>query len=94
MLALELMVDALATHRITHLIVEDTFPLGRLRDRIIDQQPESMLAEWITCPWCASMPVALTVCVARAVAPKWWAPLATVLAFSSATGMLATWEQK
>lgn len=93
MTALELVVDALATHRVTHLITEDTVPFGTLRDNLIDTQPRSLLAEWVSCPWCASVSVAVVVAVARAVVPRWWAPAAAVLAMSSVTGLLSTWEQ-
>lgn len=89
-----LIVDALATHRITHLITEDEFPLGPARDRILASHPNSMLATWMTCPWCSGLWCAAGVAAARALIPRWWAPIATVLSLSSITGLLVTWENK
>lgn len=89
-----LVMDALATHRITHLITEDEFPFGPVRDRILASRPNSMIAAWVTCPWCSGLWCAAGVVAVRAFAPRWWAPVATALAFSSITGLLSTWENK
>lgn len=48
------------------------------------------LATLATCPWCASMYVAVAVVLARRVAPRAWGPLAKVLALSAASGIIAS----
>lgn len=89
-----LVLDALATYRVTRLIVEDDVPLGPARDWVTRRWPDSKLTELIGCPWCASMYVAAAVVTARATAPRAWAHFATVLAMSAATGLLSTWETR
>jgi hypothetical protein len=84
--------DVLAVHRITHLITEDTVPFGAVRELVQRRWPNSLAAEWFSCPWCASTAVAAGVVTARILAPRWWAPIATALSLSSITGLLATWE--
>lgn len=90
----ELVIDALATYRITHLVTDDTVPFGRVRDFVTDRWPGSLAAEWVECPWCASVTVAAAVTLARHLIPKWWTHPATVLALSAVTGLLATWEHR
>jgi hypothetical protein len=89
-----LVVDALAAYRITHLITEDTIPFGRARTFITDRWPGSLAAEWVECPWCAGMAVAVGVTLARALIPRWWTHPATAFACSAITGLLATWEHR
>ena len=89
-----LLVDALACYRLTHLITDDRLPLGPLRDRVLHTDSDSLVAEWIGCPWCAGMWVAATVVAARAWAPRAWQPAATALALSAITGLLSTWEHR
>jgi hypothetical protein len=89
-----LVVDALATYRITHLVTDDTIPLGRARDFITNRWPGSLAAEWVECPWCASVTVAAAVTTARHLIPRWWTHPATALALSAVTGLLATWEHR
>lgn len=91
---LDLVVDALATHRITHLITEDTIPFGKARDHVLQRWPDSLAAEWVTCPWCMSVTVAAGVVTARELGARWWPAVAMLLAFSSVTGLLATWEHR
>jgi len=94
---LALLIYALAVARVTGLIVADTIT-EPIRDRVItwlDDTPGSS-GEWfaslITCPWCAGMWVSLI------AAPLVWfwgdTPVmlipALALAFSQATGMLAS----
>ena len=89
-----LLTDTLAAYRLTRLVVEDRVPFGNIRQWIHDNSPDSLIAEWVQCPWCAGIWVATGVVLARAVTPRWWTPTATVLALSAATGLLATWENK
>lgn len=86
---LDLITDALATHRLTRLVIEDeiTFPL---RERIFKKYPPSP-NRWsyaLTCPHCSSVWIGAGVVLARTIAPKAWRPVAIALALSSATGLL------
>lgn len=127
MRATELVLDALATYRLTKLVTDDSLldgprdavvrwsfirswrgplddPLQRTlrwEGQPVDTTPEPgewadyaradptapKLATLLTCRWCAGMWVALGVVVARAAAPKAWAPLARALAFSAVAGL-------
>lgn len=89
-----LVVDALATYRLTHFITDDHIPVGRVRDFITNRWPGSLLAEWIECPWCAGTCVAAGVVAARIFIPRWWIHSANALALSAVTGLLATWEHR
>lgn len=89
----DLLVDALAAHRIVRLVQRDTIT-ARWRDAALsklypDHHP---LVELLTCPHCLSVHVALGVGAARSVAPRWWGWLARALAISAAAGMLAEHE--
>ena len=94
MTPLVFVVDALAGYRFTRLITDDHLPFGPLRDRVVDTKRDSLVAEWMECPWCAGMWVAAGVAAARAWAPRWWDPAATVLALSAVAGLLSTWEHR
>lgn len=87
-------VDVFAAHRLTRLITEDQIPLGHLRERVLSRWPGSLIAEWMTCPWCAGLWVAVGVAAARRHGSRWWGPAARVLATSSITGLLSEWEQR
>lgn len=89
-----LTLDALAVFRLTHFITEDTIPFGKLRDHILNRWPDSYLAEWVNCPWCASVYVAPVVIALHYALPTMWPYAAVVLAFSAVAGLLATWEQR
>jgi hypothetical protein len=110
-------VDALATARITRLIVGDMIT-APARDAIIrevyamrgdrdardgtdldwtarahdDGLDAPKLAQWISCPWCASFAAACVVVAARRYAPRAWAPLGTALAFSQMAGLARAFE--
>lgn len=47
------------------------------------------LAAFIICPWCVSTWCSIFVVCARRRFPQVWSPIATALALSSATGLLA-----
>lgn len=89
-----LILDAFAVFRLTRFITVDHVPFGPVRDRITEQRPDSPLAEWAACPWCASMPCAAAVLALHALLPGAWPYAAAVLAFSAMAGLLATWEQR
>lgn len=83
-------VDALATYRLTRLIVEDEIT-SPLRETIWDTYDpgETKIGYLITCPWCVSMWVGASVVAARRFAPSAWNAAAETLAFSTIAGILA-----
>lgn len=98
----ELVIDALAVHRLTRMVIEDRVPFGWIRSSIVRRayarqgnnlSAQPYVAELLSCPWCVSIWVAFGVAVARRGAPRVWRPLAQVLAASSVTGLLAGWEE-
>lgn len=89
-------VDGLAVFRITRLVIEDdiTAPLReKVRHAAMREVDDPGLAAklntLLSCPWCVGMWVAFGVVAARRVAPQVWGPLATALALSAATGLIA-----
>ena len=58
---------------------------------VLDRFPPT-LATLATCRWCAGFWVAVFVIAARAVAPRWWDPVAKTLAVSSAATLLSRAE--
>jgi hypothetical protein len=90
-----LLVDALATYRITRLLQEDSLPpLPKLRETILDQYGDHSAADLVTCPWCLSPWVAAAVLVARRKFPTGWSFLSEVLAISAAVGLLTVSLEK
>lgn len=86
-----LLVGALATHRLTRLVLEDevTRPL---RERVLEAAPDGRLAYFLTCPWCVSVWVGAGFAALTAAAPVTAAAAGAVLAWSSVTGLLASLE--
>jgi hypothetical protein len=85
-------IDALASYRITRLLVSDGIGdrpraavVGRLRKRRWQKA-----AELVECPWCTGFWVALGVVIARRVVPAAWQPVSEVFALSAAAGLLAS----
>jgi len=99
----ELAIDALATYRLTRLIVDDTI-LNPLREPFLDRQYDKLfdqnkdpehtvnLVSLLSCRWCVGMWVGAGVVVARTVFPRQWGPVARALAFSAVAGLLAAHE--
>jgi hypothetical protein len=83
------LVDALATHRLTKLVIDDKITED-FREQIYKHfPPEShKIGYFFTCPWCVSFWMGAGVVAARNVSPKAWRPLAYALAFSSITGWI------
>lgn len=81
--------DALATYRLTKLVIDDKITED-VREAVFDKFPpdQTKVGYLFTCPWCVSIWVGLGVATARLVAPKAWDPVATALAASSVTGLL------
>jgi hypothetical protein len=86
-----LIVGALATHRLTRLLVEDevTEPL---RNAAAGRNPEGRLAYFARCPWCVSTWVAAGWAALTVTAPSVAAPVGAMLAWSSVTGLLTSME--
>lgn len=80
----ELVVDALATYRITRLVVEDTITQP-LRDLV---ESGTWLDRLIECPWCVGVWVGMGVAAARAIAPRQWTPVARGLACAAAAALI------
>ena len=89
------LIDLLATYRLTRLVVSD-----EITQPAIEHVAGAVQAAWGTparewfdrltsCAWCASVWIAAGVVTARAVAPRAWAPVARLLAFSAVAGMIA-----
>lgn len=89
--ALALAVDALATFRLTRLVVEDelTSPIREAVWKRYDAS-DTKIGYLLTCPWCVSIWVGVGVVAARRIAPSAWEPVAAVLAGSTVTGMIAS----
>lgn len=91
-----LVIDALATFRLTRLIIEDTIT-APLREKVKYQAMREVdtpgmaakIETLLSCPWCVGFWVACGVVTARTVAPRLWDPAARVLALSAATGIIA-----
>jgi len=87
--ALNFVKDALATYRLTKLVIDDKITED-VRNKVFDRfPPESTKVGYLfTCPWCVSIWTGLGVVAARRVAPTAWDAMATALAASSISGLL------
>lgn len=77
------LVDALATFRLTRLVVRDDIT-APLRAKV-----SGKLETLVSCAWCSSWWLALGVVGARRFFPRLWGPLAQVLAFSAVAGIIS-----
>jgi hypothetical protein len=86
----DLVVDALACWRLTHLIVADVFPpVQRARDAVLDRfGPDSPVSYLISCPACSGVWVGLGVVAARFSLPRMWRPVSQVLAVAAAAPLI------
>jgi hypothetical protein len=88
----ELLVDALASYRVTRLLVSDGI-FDRQRDAIVDglrRRGHRKLVELSECPWCIGFWVACGVVAARRLVPRPWGPVAETFAFAAVSGLLAS----
>jgi hypothetical protein len=88
----DLLVDALASYRVTRLLVSDGI-VDRQRHAVVDRlrrRGHRKLVELSECPWCIGFWVACGVVAARRVIPRTWAPVAQAFAFSAVSGLLAS----
>lgn len=83
------LVDALATYRVTRLIVEDKITED-LRDLVWKRFPpdSTKVGYLLTCPHCTSMWVAALIAAARTVSPKTSQPLLRGMAIAAAVSLL------
>lgn len=80
--------DALATHRLTKLVIDDKITED-VRNKVWEKYPpDTKVGYLISCPWCVSIYVGVGVAVLRQVAPGAWNPLSRALAASSITGLI------
>ena len=87
---LDVSLDALATYRLTRLVVEDEIT-AHLREMLWDRYDpgETKIGYLVTCPWCMSFWVGAGVVVARHTFPRTWSSVAKALTFSAVTGIIA-----
>lgn len=80
--------DALATYRLTKLVIDDKITED-FREKVWEKHPpDSKIGYLISCPWCVSVYVGLGVVALRKAAPGVWDPLSRALAASSVTGLI------
>lgn len=87
--ASDLVVDALATHRLATLVVDDKAgnPIRCAVIQIGQEIGRGEEAEYLVgCYWCSSMWLALGVVAARRFTPRLWSPVGRLLAFSTVAG--------
>ncbi len=82
--------DALATYRLTRLVVDDVIT-APIREQIFEKHPphDRSWSYALTCPWCASIWIGLGVAASRALVPKVWDPVASGLAASAVAGIIS-----
>ena len=82
----DLLVDVLATYRLTVLVIDDVIT-EPLREKIFEKHDprEHGWSYVLTCPWCASMWIGMGVMISRRVAPRKWDVVAKALAASAIT---------
>lgn len=88
----DLLLDALATYRLTRLVISDTIidePRARLLIHL-ETTGHPKLAYLAGCPWCLSIYVGAAVVIARRRAPRAWDPIARALSYSAVAGIVHT----
>lgn len=86
----DVLVDVLATHRITRFVTEDQLfePVRKLVWKRFDPET-TKIGYFVTCPHCVSIWAAGVVVLARSVTPDRWDKIARVLALSAVAGLVA-----
>jgi hypothetical protein len=92
--ASDLVLDLLATYRLTTLIKDDKiaepFRHGVFRRFGSPAHEDShKISYLVTCPWCLSIYFAALAVGARAASRRLWSPVATSLALSALVGLLS-----
>jgi len=85
---------ALATYRITKFVIDDqlTEPLRTRITARFGSPDDSYVSYLITCPWCVSIYAGTALSLARMMMPTPWKVLASALASSAVTGIMAERE--
>jgi hypothetical protein len=89
---LDVTIDALASYRITRLLVSDGI-IDVQRQAVLDRLERAgrtKAVELIECPWCIGFWIAGSVVAARRWLPRQWSPVAKTLAYSAVAGILAS----
>lgn len=86
---IELLIDIVATYRLTKLVMEDKAAEG-LREFIYTHFPNGKLEYLVNCPWCISFWAGLTIFVLRRYYPEAANLLSSALAASAVTGVAYT----
>lgn len=83
-------ITALATYRLSRLVVEDEITSG-LRDVIWKKYPpeSTKVGYLLTCYWCSSVYAASALEISRMIAPKTTRAVETALAASAVAGIVA-----
>lgn len=93
--AVDTAVSALATYRLTKLIIDDKIT-EELREAVYVRYGDpavSKVSYLFTCPWCVSTYAGLALSLGDTVFPRTTRVLTRALAFSAVTGILAEREQ-
>jgi hypothetical protein len=84
----DIAVDALATARLTRLLVQDSiFDRQRQRVQTWADAHVPVVSKILDCAWCSSVYVGAGVVVARRAFPRAWGAVAYALACSQVAGM-------
>lgn len=86
----DLLIDGLAAHRITRLIVTDEI-LDRPRAHVMEALHTAgwhKAQDGLRCPWCVSVWVAVGVLTCRTLLPRVWRPVAYGLAVADVAGII------
>lgn len=88
--ALDLVVDILATYRLTKLILDDKLTED-LRFLVFDKFPrDSKMSYFMTCPWCVSIWAGAAIFGLRKISPQTADIVSGMLAASAVTGQAYT----
>lgn len=95
MTPIEFIILGLAVFRLTRLFTRDTILSGP-RDRFFKRFPphSSQLGYLLTCEWCLSIWLGSLFYLSSTIAPAPTRVIATILALSAVTGLLAAYEDK
>lgn len=85
----EVVIDAVAVHRLTHLLQQDEMPVGALRERLLERYGDRTWSTLLVCPWCLSPYLAAGVVFARWRWPRTWDAVSRILVGSAVAGHLA-----
>lgn len=89
---IDLLVDALAVHRLTRLVVTDDIA-ARPRAHVMRSLKAAgyeKAMDGLRCEWCSAVWVAAAVTAARAVAPRTWRRTARFLALADLSGIITS----